>query len=494
MTAAAILLTVGCIRQPSEQPTRLSRIESHYQNLMQHGLDVYGPRKTPLWLASIDIRKGGQFEPAPEKSRRTYRTIHAPRGSTLYWDQPLVAFAVWLSGRTGEPSYGEAARAYARQMFDCCMDEHTGMLEWGNHLYYDVFEDRAANIFEPYHEIRPLTPAWRLLWSADPQATERALRAAAEGHVRDWDTGLFNRHALTGEDQTKAEAGDPMPFLAAGASLVESLAWLSTQQVDDTAELRERALAVARYSFEKRDPRTGLLPTQPYVQRWDSKVATTETGLWAGALLRSWRLTGEEEFRGMARDAVTAYLETGWDAQAKRYYGMLRLEDGAPESERTTEWQPSLHSDVWEPLFPSHDYPMPFAEACLTLWETEGDERFARCARRWIEQIEAQMPPRYPKGVITATQVQRGAFAEQYGRVIHFLLRASEVFEQPAARALAEEVAADAIATLWVEDAGMFRTHPGEDRTDAVDGLGFLFAALAYLETGAEPDLGGMAF
>jgi hypothetical protein len=379
-------------------------------------------------------------------------------------------------------------------MVSCCVDEHTGMLEWGNHLYYDVFEDRAANIFEPYHEIRPMTPAWELLWSVDPAVAARALRAAVEGHVRDWETGLFNRHALTGPDQSKAETGDPMPFLAAGASLVESLAWLSTQSVVDADALQQKALTVARYSFDKRDPATGLVPSQPFVQRWDSKVATTETGLWAGALLRAWRMTGVDEFRMVAREAVAAYLKTGWDAEAKRYYGMLRLTDGAPRSERTTEWQPSLHSDVWEPLFPSHDYPMPFAEACLTLWEVEKDERFTTCARRWIEQIRTQMPPRYPKSVITDDEMQRGAYAEMYGRAIHFLVRAADVFDEPELRALADELADDAIATLWVEEAGMFRTHPGEDRTDAVDGLGYLFAALTYLETGEEPDLGGMAF
>jgi hypothetical protein len=40
----------------------------------------------------------------------------------------------------------------------------------------------------------------------------------------------------------------------------------------------------------------------------------------------------------------------------------------------------------------------------------------------------------------------------------------------------------------------MFRSHPGEDRADAVDGLGILFLALAELETGAAPRLLGFAF
>lgn len=494
LVGSLFLLVASCTTAPA-LARYLDKIERHLGRMIESGRDRYGERSTGLWLASVDIRQGGQAEPPPKTSRRTYRTIHAPHGSTLYWDQALIAFAMALSDKTGDPAYRAAAEDYIRDFLACCIDdEHTGMFEWGNHLYYDVFTDSLADIFEPIHEIRPMTPAWGMFWEIDPAATEREIRAAAAGHVLDAETGLFNRHALTGPQAAELSKGEPMPFLAAGGSLAESLAWLASQGGADAEKLTERALAVARYSFSKRDAATGLVPTQPVVQRWDSRVATTETGLWAGALLRAWRLTGREELVEMARASVAAYLETGWDAEAQRYYGMLRIADGTPESERTTEWQPSLHSDVWEPLFPSHDYPLAFAETCLTLWEIDRDERFAACARRWIEQIRAQMPPRYPRDSITDAEIQRGSFAENYGRAIHFLVRAARALEEPAALRLAHEVAADAAATLWVEQAGMFRSHPGDDRADAVDGLGYLFAALAYLETGEEWDLGGMAF
>lgn len=492
---SALFLLTACCAPAVEPPSRLDKIASHFDQLIESGRDRYGAKPTALWLASIDIRQGGQFEPAPAASRRTYRTIHAPRGSTLYWDQPLVAFAMTLSDRRGQPAYRAAAEEYVRAFLDCCVDEdHTGMFEWGNHLYYDVFADSIANIFEPIHEIRPMTPAWSLLWSIDAAATEREIRAAVQGHVLDAETGLFNRHALTGPQSREKPQGEPMPFLAAGASLVESLAWLASQGVGDADELEELALTVARYSSDQRDRATGLVPTQPVVQRWDSRVATTEVGLWAGALVRSWRMSGRDELLDMAHDAVSAYLATGWDEEARRYYGMLRLSDGSPESDRSTEWQPSLHSDVWEPLFPSHDYPMAFAETCLTLWEIDRAELYATCARRWIEQMRAQMPPRYPKTANTDAAIQDGAFAENYGRAIHFLARAGMALDSPEASDLARRLADDAIDKLWVEEAGMFRSHPGDDRADAVDGLGFLFASLAYLETSEDWDLGGISF
>lgn len=494
LVSAVFLLAASCT--PSWGPSdHVAKIRSHFDKLIEHGRDRYGPKPTALWLASIDIRQGGQFEPAPVASRRTYRTIHAPRGSTLYWDQPLIGAALGLSKTTGEAAYREASVEYVRAFLDCCVDEdYTGMFEWGNHLYYDVFTNSIANIFDPIHEIRPMTPAWSLLWSIDEAATEREIRAAVKGHVLDAETGLFNRHALTGPQSHDQPQGEPMPFLAAGASLIESLTWLASQGVGDADEFEELALTVARYSFDQRDGVTGLMPTQPVVQRWDSRVATTEVGLWAGALVRSWRMSGREEFVRMARDAVSAYLTTGWDEETLRYYGMLRLSDGSPETDRSTEWQPGLHSDVWEPLFPSHDYPMAFGETCLTLWEIDGDERYATCAVRWIEQIRSQMPPRYPKASNTDTEMEEGTFAENYGRAIHFLTRAARVLETPEALDLAKTLADDAIDKLWVEEAGMFRSHPRDDRADAVDGLGFLFASLAYLETGDDWDLGGISF
>jgi len=463
-----------------------AKIRSHYDRLLERGLDVYGPRKTPYWLASIEIRRGGQYEPVPETSRRTYRTIHAPGGSTLYWDQPVVSFAYWLSERTGEPKYADAVDAYLTTFLERSIDPKTGLFEWGNHLYYDVVADRTVDILEPWHEMRPVTPAWDLFDRIDSAKTRRAARAAVDGHVVGAD-GEFNRHApARGYQPDKKPIS--MPFLSAGATIVETLGWLASRDgVRDREELLEGARTVARYSFDKRDPKTGLLPTQPVVDRWDAHTATTETGLWAGALLRTAEATGQAAFFEWAEAAVSAYLRFGFSEEHNRWWGMLRTVDGAPTWKRTTEWQPKKFSDVWEPLFPSHDYPMPLAETCLTLAEATGRREFVQGAARWVEHIRRTLPPRYPKASNTDTTFVEGTFAEMYGRAVHFLTRAGE-------QELAERVAADAIDKLWSEKAGMFRSHPGDDRADAVDGLGFLFAALTYLETGHEPELAGVVF
>jgi hypothetical protein len=125
---------------------------------------------------------------------------------------------------------------------------------------------------------------------------------------------------------------------------------------------------------------------------------------------------------------------------------------------------------------PTHNYPMPMAEACLSLYESTQEACYLKAVERWIEHVRRSLP----------ANGERGAYAEDYGRVIHFLTRASRSLNRPADRRLAREVADEAVARLFVAESGMFRSHPGEDRCDALDGPGILMLALLYLESGQD--------
>ena len=467
----------------------LPLIRNHFDRVLREGIDRYGPEKTGLWLASMDIHEGGQPENPDPAVKRTYRLIHAPRGSNLYWDQPYVVSAYHVGRLTGDDRYRDAADRYVRDFLDRCVSGRNGLFLWGNHLYYDVFTDKVVAFSGGPHEARPLPCAWEMFWAISPEATERTIRSMGIQHVKDRATGLFDRHAdIEAIEPPAGPSGKEDPFLEAGGILAESLAWLSAKTGHDDPELRERALSVARYSFGQRDETTGLLRNQPGQKRWDYYVSTTEVGLWAGCLLRAAALTDETTFRTMARDAVDAYLHFGFEPGTDRVFGQLNVVDGSPRRpERTagagvdTIYQPGEYADLWEPLFPTHNYPMCLAESCLTLFEQTHDEAYKHAAERFARFIAIGTPANDGKG----------AYADQYGRCIHFLTRASRVLDDPRLLEQARGLAAEAITRLYSEEAGMFRSHPGEDRCDAVDGMGFLFLALISLETGNEPDMMG---
>jgi hypothetical protein len=424
--------------------------------------------------------------PFPARAR-VYRQISAPRGSNLYWEQPAVVAAYHLSRLSGDARYAEAADRYLRDFLQRCVSPHNGLFLWGNHLYYDVFTDEIVSFSGATHEARPLPCAWELFWKIDPAATERAIRAMGQQHIKDHETGFFDRHAsLTATEPPRpsaAEIENIHPFLEAGGVLVEALCWLARKRGGDAA-LSELALRCARYSFGHRHEQTGLLRNQPNLRRWDYAASTTEVGLWAGCLLRAADFSGLAELADMAREAVAAWLHYGHEPETGRFFGQIAVDDGTPAPDADTPYAPDRYADLWEPLFPTHNYPMSLAEACLTLYQQTGEAIFEENSRRWADYIAQSTP----------ANGGAGAYADQYGRCIHFLRRAAGVLDQAHLEATAQTLAEEAVAQLYAPSAGMFRSHPGEERCDAVDGIGILFLALIYLQTGHDPDAAGFHF
>ncbi len=452
--------------------TFLPLVRSHLDRVIERAAARFGPDPCAMWMSSLHVPSG---DPAPEADRsdnfrkRAYRSIHAPDGCSLYWDLPLLSVCRAVTGRTGDSRYAAAADAYVRAFLDRCI-ARTGVPLWGNHYFWDPHApgvrkfhgDEPPELVDPadedgeLHETRPLRPDWDALWRVDADRTATCIRAIAYGHLFDPEAGGFNRHA----DRQAGHA-----FLEAGGILAESLCWLARRAGDAAAA--DQALRVARFSWSFRGEATDLPPVSPLIERWDRHACTTEVGLWARCLLRCADLTGREEFADIAARAAAAYLRFGWDAAAGRYYGKLSVADGAPVlGAGETPYQPDDYADPWEPLFPRHDYPMALAEACVDLHERTGDARFAEGVRRWTAVVADGMPARDG----------RGAYAEHYGRCIHFLLRAARTLDDEQVAAQARKLADEACDVLRVGE--MFRTHPGEDRCDAVDGAGVLFAAL----------------
>ena len=300
---------------------------------------------------------------------------------------------------------------------------------------------------------------------------------------------MFCRHGNTAAkpgEFSEAERKGAKPFLEAGGVIVESLCWLAARQADRGAPLIEQALQVARYSYAHRDVQTGLVRNQPKDKRWDYYASTTEVGLWAGNLLRAFEYSGNSELCDLASKAVAAYIRRGFDPKMGKYYGGLAVKDGAPLRPETPRgYFPPLYAELFDmATHPTHNYPMPMAEACLTLFQKGSEPIFQQAVRRWVEHIRHSLP----------ANGGAGAYAEDYGRVIHFLTRASQVLGDGGLRNLAFQVANEAVAKLYLPEHGMFRSHPGEDRCDAVDEPGMLFLALIYLETGKSPDLMGFGF
>lgn len=500
-TAFLILISVGLIHPGySQDESYYNLVVNHYTKRLTNGKDTYGSKNTPFWMASLNTTTGEYPEDdtrPDDRPERLYvgRPVEAPKGSSMYWDMPQVAMAYYLAEKTGNTSFSESADAYIQAFFDNCVATN-GRFLWGNHFYYDAFQDVVVEfgsdgIAEPVdfsdesgglHEMRPIVPSWQALWDIDPEITEAAMRSAIDGHLTDPETGEFNRHASGNRGHA---------FLEAGGVLVHTAAWLYNKTQDAT--LLEKAKKMANYSFSNQGAETGLLENSPNQNRWDKIYSTTEVGLWARDLIEASNYVDEttrQQWITMADEAVSAWLQYGFDPEQCEYYGILRVSSGEPvfeedfiaEFESKTIYSPGNYTSFWEPLFPRHDYPMPFAESCLKLYELTGKEYYKSACYRWLTAIQNDLPAWDGKG----------GYADLYGRVIHFLLGGHETFSDERFRILAQDVAEEAVDRLYAD--GMFRTHTGEDRYDVADMFGFLAASLIWLETGEEPDLMGIFY
>ena len=464
----------------------MDAVEAHMDYVTEHSYDQVGKRTTPMWLSTIDIQTNGLPEPPLPQTLRWSGQLTSAGGANLYWDQPTILAAFELSRRTGCKCYSDAASAYIRAYFGACESVSDIRSVMDPRIYYDVTRDQAVDTRTQQPQCQPYTPAWETIWAVDSRSAQHQIRAlirANSGH---------NSDAISVSTSATGQADRPRLntsvlhnlSLESETVIIESLCWLSTQNVPDRNTLVEQALMLARHRMDQRNRKTGLVPTQSNNIPHADMVATTQIGSWSNTLLRAADRTGNLEFQQIATEALRAWLKHGFDHEQHRYYRQLALRTGLPtakptpddtasQAQQPSRWQAEIFDSQTRPTY---NVPMSMAEACLSLHAQTGDPTSRQAVKRWIRQIRETLP----------ANSGRGAYAEDYGRVIHFLVRASEVMKRPAYRKLAEQVASEAMDQLYVPRMGMFRSHPDEDRCDAVDGPGFLLLALMYLE-GSDP-------
>ena len=447
----------------------------------EHSFDQIGERITPMWLSTIDLRTNGLPEPLMPTSPRWNGTLLSPTGANLYWDQPTILAAFELSKRTGCKCYSESATAYISSFLSECTDSN-GNSFIDPRFYYDIKHEKAIDTTATLPPCTPYTPAWETVWAADPDLARRQIEVFIQTQRAEDSLDGLNQKRLAGSNDSDIET--PKLTIESETALIASLCWLAQQDSRQKQSLTKSALSLARNRINHRNSRTGLVPTGCNFSDQGNRASSLQIGAWAFALLRAGRSTGETEFQKLAKQALRPWLTLGFNPQQQRYYNQLDCKTGKPATERersiasdkeikSAPQQVSIFSHVNRPPYQS---PLKMAEACLSLHEASGDFPSRQAVERWANMIQQEL---------SANENQVG-YAEDYGRAIHFLVRASEVMKRPTYHTVARDLANEAMASLYVPKMGMFRSHPDENRCDSADGPGFLLLALMYLE-GSDP-------
>lgn len=469
------------IPQPQEPSKYMEAIEAHLDYVTEHSYDQLGNLTTPMWLSAIDIRTNGLPDPLMPKTPRWDGILLSPAGANLYWDQPTILAAFELSKRSGCKCYSDSAIAYIKS-FMTCHEDSTATVPLDPRFYYDVKLDTAFDSTATLPACKPYIPAWETVWSAAPALARRNLEKFTNTMITE--TSGKDFHTESGEHVSASRSATLPPPIDSEAELIVSLCWLAQKTPEKSEHFIATALAIARARMEHREEATGLVPTHFNHAVKGNHTSSLLLGAWATALTQATQLTGVAEFEEIAQHAMKAWLKFGFSESEQRFYPRIACKTGQPSTDTAPPTSSGSYSKpvtIRVSIFdhaqrPAHQSPIRMAEACLSLYEKAGDKLSRRAVKRWANLIKTEF-------VETGNQ---GAYAEDYGRAIHFLERASRVLDHPKYHQLATEIADEALKQLYSKKMGMFRSQPDQNRCDSADGPGLLLLALMYLE-GSDP-------
>jgi hypothetical protein len=294
----------------------------------------------------------------------------------------------------------------------------------------------------------------------------------------------------TGECNRHGDGHRGCDFAMSGGEILYAFAFLHAKTNDP--RWLERARLVADYYYQRRHPETDLIANRPNAgkDRFDgSHFDTSITGHLCPRLLGAFRLTSDPAFRDQAITYLKSYARLGYDSEARRFWGSLRL-DGTPvPGPRVAggygQYEPRGHIDMWEPYVAGYEAPVYTAQAYAQAAAVTGDGQMRQTAEHWATAIRAEFPPRACERNTWYRQYAEkwaplGTYAGLYGRTISFALQMHRLTGDESHLEFAREVAREAVSKLYFQ--GLFRGHPGKPYYESIDGVGYLLVALLQLD------------
>jgi uncharacterized protein YyaL (SSP411 family) len=315
----------------------------------------------------------------------------------------------------------------------------------------------------------------------DKDAVTKEIEAIWQWHIINKKTGEPNRHG---------DGNKGCDFTMSGGAFIEAFAFVYSKTKD--RQWLDRARLVADYFWNRRDPKTNLLPERPNAGRGrfdGGSFVTSVAGLHCHSLLKAYEITGEKSFRDYAVAYLKAYAKIGYDEKAGKFWGALRM-DGTPISGPRVrggygQYEPRGHLDLWEPYAAGYHYAIYTAQAYAYAYQLTEDPIFLKTAERFAAWIK-KTPPGTPEAANTwyddysKGPGQKGTYAGKYGRSISFLLHLYVVTGEGQylddARAMAD------MTIEKLHHNGLFRGHPAKPYYEAMDGVGYLLYALLELD------------
>ncbi|MCC6155426.1 MAG: hypothetical protein IT367_16785 [Candidatus Hydrogenedentes bacterium] len=360
------------------------------QTMMAHGRDSYGEKKSPLFVAQLNVEtqripEGTDADPGLWRGHLEVAGYQA-FCQNLLQDQGLLDVLRTLTTVTGDAKYDAALRDYLAYVLNDTRDPRSGYIPWGEHVGFDVVQDRVhVGEVKYWHEVKAYNIAWDQLWDVNPEATRHEIETAFYNHICDPETFAFNRHATM---DGKPNSGTGVTSLLSSAGVyIDAWCWLYKKTGD--AKFLEWAKKMNALAASRCEAETGLLATDDYTR--PEEMVYSEAAAYAPYLFVAADILGDEGkvFREEAIAYLNAYEKYAYvakreDTGGPGYCDALNIKTGKPIDKGGGRY---LEAWTWKD---NHEHVGVILSAYAIGYSFTGDERFRAMCDHAIEALEIQ--------------------------------------------------------------------------------------------------------
>lgn len=462
----------------SEKKDYLYYVQYFANTLIKKGQDTYGPTHTPMWCAVIDTR---DFS-VPRSGVPTVEGIRpgdrAVGGSNLYHDVKTMKVFRMLSSITKNSQYEKAANDYTAYFLKHTQNSNTGLLGWGEHLYYDLFTD-SVTVAENYkvaayggywHELLGYSPPWESFWEIDSGRTTNAI-AGIRYHFFEPDskTYLFNRHA-TWDKASYQSIATAQPWIKHSGLYAHAFMFLYNKT--GKKEWLEWSKGIGSLYWNHRNPATNLTMGCIGDPRPTSKHSVISgTALLSYFLLKAYEQYPQQtEFLDHASTLLKSADRYSWNPQSGQYYAALHL-DGTPVQDEKTK-QPQLLR-AWVSGYGISSV-LEYGRIAAYFAYKQKDKDFEKIARRCLRIARSEPLPKH-------------FVAENMADAIHASLDLYDLTKEKMYLEDAKKYANLGIEKLWKN--GLFVRQPNDFYYESKLGIGSFTEGLLRLHLLLTPKL-----
>jgi hypothetical protein len=454
--------------------------------LLAYGTDKYGTKHLPMWAGLIDTRNYSVPKGTAEEAERTkggdgYSDVFERRsvgGANIYHDFETIHVFELLSLLTGDNKYEKAAKDYVSAFLYNTQNEFTGLLGWGEHMYYDFYKDEVtvggmnAGDSDYTHEFLPKKPIWEKLWQVSPERTARAI----EGLKYHFDgpntqTFIFNRHAnwhkisktilgLPGLEQYQYDW--KAPFIGHAGLFSYSFMFLHAKTKNPLWLKWSRGIGNLHWTYRNK---TTNLTSWNLTSYGIPEPQFGQTAHFAYRLYQAYELNPtEKEMRSQAITLFKAAEKYAWQAKDKIYVNELNMDGSLVKGDDPRFNRPILfRGDQVKTLPVKPVFRAPIGRIAAYFYSREKDQHFLLIARRMIDLMERDT-------------LKKNFSAREVADRIHFLMDVYEITKNRNLLDLSIKYANLGIAGLWRN--GLFARRVGDPYYESLNGVGNFVAGL----------------